>query len=81
MPVPGNENNFETMEDCVVNCGGPTDHPTTAFSFPASVTASTASIIEDREPALTTLPSLERSTRKALTFCKYSGCNYLNLSF
>ena len=58
------------MEECVVNCGGPTAHPTTAFAFPASVTASTASIIENREPAITTLSSLEHSTRRALTFCK-----------
>lgn len=40
----GNENNFETMEACVVNCGGPSDHTTATFSSPTtprSITLST----------------------------------------
>ena len=32
----GNENNFETMEACVVNCGGPSDHTTATFSSPTT---------------------------------------------
>ena len=37
----GNENNFETMEACVVNCGGPSDHTTASFSSPTTPRALT----------------------------------------
>jgi len=60
----GNENNFETMEECVINCGGPSDHSTTSFSF-ATATTRTTPITEqsttnfsDRTLKLTTEPSL-----------------------
>lgn len=36
----GNENNFETMEECVINCGGPSDRSTTkGVSFSHSTRA------------------------------------------
>jgi len=59
----GNENNFETMEECVINCGGPSDHDhsTTTFSFSTATTRTTlpfsqtsSSILSDRTLKLTT---------------------------
>jgi len=59
----GNENNFETMEECVINCGGPSDHSTTSFSFATATTRTTpfadqsSTILSDRTLKLTTEPS------------------------
>lgn len=59
----GNENNFETMEECVINCGGPSDHSTTSFSFATATTRTTpfsdqsSTKFSDRTLRLTTEPS------------------------
>ena len=61
--LSGNENNFETMEECVINCGGPSDHSTTSFSFATATTRTTpfsdqsSTILSERTLRLTTEPS------------------------
>ena len=75
----GNENNFETMEECMVNCRGPGTrdlHPTTSF-YPAATPSVTprsvlaaASSSAPGESAATTAAPFEQSTRRSLKFCK-----------
>ena len=51
------------MEECVINCGGPSDHSTTSFSFATATTRTTpfadqsSTILSDRTLKLTTEPS------------------------
>ena len=74
--ISGNENNFETMEACFVACGGPSDHPTTTFSFPTG--SVTARSVPSQSPSstlasirgLTTASTFDQSTRRSLVFCK-----------
>ena len=47
------------MEACVVNCGGPSDHSTTPFSFPTA-TSRSISVVTQASP----------TTRRSLTFCR-----------
>ena len=75
----GNENNFETMEECMVNCRGPGTrdlHPTTSF-YPAAAPSVTprpvlaaASSSAPGESTATTAAPFEQSTGRSLKFCK-----------
>merc|ERR1719422_1018841 len=62
------------MEACFVACGGPSDHPTTTFSFPTG--SVTARSVPSPSPSstlasirgLTTASTFDQSTRRSLVF-------------
>ena len=59
------------MEECVINCGGPSDHSTTSFSFATATTRTTpftdqsSTILSDRTLRLTTEASLSLNKNRS----------------